>query len=372
MHVRPESLHAPDRPHFGDGTAAGRQRGIPRPFVQPGLNRLRRLMGATPDDVVVKAVSQWDVAPAGVVNIRPAKLLSGQISRIRGAEFGSIAEVVRDFAGGFDSLQPPTRAFRLTQTLLMDGVLYTGNAVRHLKPRSGRFPIGFAPREVIRASMHESWVGNRWFGNWLMDDCLTYRLAEQVGLPFATTPAVGHQPAYESRLGIAPTRRTSVFFDELILFDDHSHNEGKRDRATNLRRRLIGDEPERHPGVFLLRGTTGARRILRNERTIAEHLATRRGFRVLDPATSDLEAIIQACAGADVVAGVEGSHLVHGLMMMPPTARALVIQPPTRVVSVLKLLTDRQGQDYSMVVGVGNDEVFDASVGEIERTLDLA
>jgi len=49
-----------------------------------------------------------------------------------------------------------------------------------------------------------------------------------------------------------------------------------------------------------------------------------------------------------------------------------VIQPPTRAVSVLKLLTDRQGQDYSLVVGEGNDEVFDACAGEIERTLDLA
>ncbi|WP_336969870.1 glycosyltransferase family 61 protein [Sphingobium aromaticiconvertens] len=329
-------------------------------------------MGITPDDVMVKAVSQWDVAPAGIVTIRPAKVLSGQIDRIRGAEFGSIEDVVRDFIGGFDSPQPPTRAFRLTQILLMDGALYAGNAVRHLKPRSGRFPMGFAPRETACTSMYESWVGNRWFGNWLLDDCLTYRLAEQAGRPVATTLATGHQPAYERQLGIEPTRKTSAFFEELILFDDRSHNEGKRDRATNLRRRLIGSEPARHPGVYLLRGSSGARRVLRNERTIAEHLATRRGFQVLDPTIADLETIVRACAGADVIAGVEGSHLVHGLMMMPPSARALVIQPPGRAVSVLKLMTDRQGQDYSFVVGVGNNEVFDASVGEIERTLDLA
>lgn len=329
-------------------------------------------MGAAPEDVAVKAVERWDVAPASVVAIRPAKLLASQLDRIRGAEFGSVEEVLRDFRGGFDSLQQPTTAFRLKQVLLVDGVLYAGNAARHLKPRSGRLPLGLAPREVTRASIYESWVGNRWFGNWLSDDCLTYRLAEQAGAPVATTSATGHQPAYERRLGIHPARRTSAFFEELILFDDRPHNAGKRDRATDLCRRLVGGEPERHPGVFLLRGSTGARRILRNERAIAEHLAVRRGFRVLDPSAADLEDIVRACAGADVVAGVEGSHLVHGLMMMHPAARAFVIQPPTRTVSVLKLLTDRQGQDYSLVVGVGNDEGFDASIGEIERTLDLA
>jgi capsular polysaccharide biosynthesis protein len=72
-----------------------------------------------------------------------------------------------------------------------------------------------------------------------------------------------------------------------------------------------------------------------------------------------------------VIAGVEGSHLVHGVMLMPPGARALVVQPPGRAVSALKRMTDRQGQDYSLVVGVGTNEAFHADPGEIERTLDL-
>jgi len=367
------SLHArPDPLPSVDAVVARRRHWLPRPYVQPGVHRLRQLLRRRADDILARAATQWEVAPASSVAVRPAKCLPGQISRIRRAEFGTIDEVVRDFAGGFDSHQPPTQAYRLTGVLLMGGVLYADGAARHLKPRSGRLPMGFAVREVTCAAMHESWVGNRWFGNWLSDDCLTYRLAEQAGCPFATSPASGHQFAYEQQLGIAPVRRTSAFFEELILFDDKPHNEGKRDRATDMRRRLIGHEPDRHPGVFLLRGGTGARRILRNERVIAEHLAARRGFQILDPTTADLGDIVAACAGAEVVAGVEGSHLLHGLVVMPPAARALVIQPPTRAVSVLKLLTDRQGQDYSLVVGEGNDEVFDACAGEIERTLDLA
>ena len=114
------------------------------------------------------------------------------------------------------------------------------------------------------------------------------------------------------------------------------------------------------------------RRVLTNERAIAERLAEHRGFRVLDPMISTVEEIVNACGGARIIMGVEGSHLVHGLMVMPPEAVLFVIQPPDRVVSVLKLFTDRQEQAYALVVGQGTDEEFSAEWTEIDRTLDLA
>ncbi len=332
---------------------------------------MRKLLGFSAPDIRSAATDQWMLAEGTPVEVRPAKYLPGQIERIRGAEFGSVADVVRDFVGGFESRQPPTMAFQLRNAMLIDGVLYSGSAVRHLKPSTRRWMTRLEPNTISQAVLYESWPGNRWFGNWLSDDCLSYRLAEFIGWPVATQPAIGHKSAYERLLQISPVRLTSTRFDELILLDDRSHNENRRWRASDMRRRLVGAGPQRHAGVFLLRGQTGMRRVLLNERTIAEHLATRHGFRVIDPAHAPVRAIIDACAGARVVAGVEGSHLVHGLMVMPPEARALVIQPPDRAVSVLKLITDRQGQDYSFVVGVGSNEAFTACADEIDRTLDL-
>ncbi|EZP83858.1 hypothetical protein NRB_34610 [Novosphingobium sp. 11B] len=343
-----------------------------RPSIRPTLQGLSRLFGRKPDDIVVRASDRWEVAPGGAVYVKPALMLSNQIERIRGAEFATVAEVVRDFRGGFDVPQNPTMGYAFRKALVLDGVLYAGAATRHLRPRAGRRPLGMVRRVAGRSAFYESWVGNRWFGNWLSDDCLTYRLAEGAGVPMATLPAKGHQPDYERRLGMAATRAGAVLFDELVVFDDVPHNDHKRRRADDLRRRLVGHDRSGHRGVFLLRGTTGDRRVLGNERQVAEHLAARHGFRVLDPSNATLEEIVDACAGAQVVAGVEGSHLVHGLVMMPAKARALVIQPPSRAVVALKLLTDRQGQDYSVVVGTGGDDVFYADTDEIDRTLDLA
>lgn len=335
------------------------------------MHGVSRLIGARSKDVLTRAVERWEIAPTSLVRVRPAKVRPGHLERIRGTEFATLEDVLRDFRGGFDSQQEPTVGYRLKNVLLMDGVLHAGNTARHLRPGAGRRPLGLAPREMRRAAMYESWVGNRWFGNWLSDDCLAYSLAASTGIPVATMDPQGHQPAYERRLGITPVRTGAALFDELILFDDRSHNAHKRARAENMRRSLVADVAA-HPGVFLLRGATGARRILRNERQVADHLAARHGFKVLDPSTATLDEIVAACGGAMVVAGVEGSHLVHGLVMMPARGRALVIQPPSRAVAALKLLTDRQEQDYSMVVGVGGDDVFYADIDEIDRTLDLA
>jgi len=340
--------------------------------LRPGAYSLRKLLRRPIDDVTSCATDRWTIAPASSVEVRPAKLLPGQLERIRGAEFGTIAQVVRDFRGGFDASQSATVGYRLADALLIDGVLYAGNAVRHLKARSNRLLAHHSPQEIGHATLYESWLGNRWFGNWLSDDCLTYRLAEAEGRPVTSEGTSGHKLEYERGLDMRPSRAASARFAELIVFDDTSHGDNKRDRANDLRRRLYADRAPRHPGVFLLRGQTGARRELTNEHQIAEHLAVRRGFQILDPSSASVEEIVRLCGGAEVVAGVEGSQLVHGLMLMPPDARAMVVQPPTRAVSALKLLTDRQGQDYSLVVGAGTHEAFSADADEIEKTLDLA
>ncbi len=322
------------------------------------------------------ARDQWDAAPGGVTHVPPAIHLPGQLDRIRGTEFASLTDVLAVFRGGFDVEHPPTRAYRIMDVDLVDGVLFGSGAQRHLRPRSLRVPVYRPPREAMSAAVYESWNGNRWFGVWLHEDCLTYRLAEASGLPVvATIPKSEwwHRPAYEARLAIAPRFVGDMHFDELVLFDDLSNNLGKAERARDLRSRLVGPGREPSlPGVYLMRGTGGDPRVLANERAIAERFAQELGFEILDPSNSTLDEIAAACGRARVVAGVEGSHLVHGIMMMPEAAILLVIQPPERVCSILKSLTDRQAQKFAFVVAESGTDSFTANWEDIRRTYDMA
>lgn len=341
--------------------------------LQPTLHAVRKMIGRpSPDLRDLAGAERWMLAPSVRRHVPSAAFLPGQLDRIRGAEFGAVAEVVRDFRGGFEAVQPPTMAYRLKDVDLVDGVLYKRRAVRHLRRRSRRLPFYARPTEMMSGAIYDSSLGNRWFGNWLSDDCLTYALAAQFGAPVtARTATWRHAASYEKLLGHRPKRLDHIRFDELTLFDDMSHNDGKWARAEELRARLLeGQEPIRHPGAFLLRGASGDRRVLRNELAIAEKLAER-GFSIVDPSLSSVDEIVRICAGAQVVAGVEGSHLVHGLAVMSPDAALLVIQPPHRVVSVLKMITDRQGQRYAFVVGSGGCDAFEVAWDDVARTLDL-
>ncbi len=319
-------------------------------------------------------MERWEIAPAVNGFVQAAKYLPGQIERIRQTEFGHMEDVLRDLRGGYEIVHGATMGFRLRDVDLVNGVLYAPGAVRHLRPRAGRVPPLYGrPEEVVKGALYETWNGNRWFGCWLLGDCLTYPLAEQIAQPCTTSaPPAGHQREYESVLAMNPRRIANVHFEELVIFHDVPSNEGKRQRAREFRERVIGTRSyDSHPGVFLVRGSAGDKRVLTNEQALCEHLARTRGFRILDPLKSSLDEIARACAGAKVVAGVEGSHLVHGLMLMPKGSALFVIQPPERVCSVLKAAVDSQEQVFSFLVAEGGRDEFTVDPDEVDRTLDL-
>lgn len=340
---------------------------------QPLVNRLRRLAGRGPADFRALAADRWEIAPGGEMRFAAALMLPGQAERVRRTEFGGREETLRVFRGEGEARVGPTTGYRFRDVDLVDGVLYLGGAEWHLRRRRRRSPVIRRPERSLGGALYETWVGNRWFGNWLMDDCETYPLAAAAGVPVTTAPpGSGHVPRYEDLLGMAALRTGDVHFDELILFDDMHNNAGRMARAADLRARLArGRDTAPVPGVFLLRGRSGDRRVLTNEAELAERLHARHGFRVLRPEDHGVDALLDACAGARIVAGVEGSHLVHGLAVMPAGGALLTIQPPDRVTAALKLMCDRLGLRFAVVVGDGSAPAFCADAGAIERTLDL-
>lgn len=340
--------------------------------LRPACQMIGGRLGHPPGDLEALAVERWEIAPGTPRYIPPARMLPGQIERMRGAEFGTMETVRRDLLGDFDVTEGPTLGFRLRDIDLIDGVLWGPGAARHLRQRARRLPFYRTPREMARGALYESWVGNRWFGNWLSDNCLAYPLVAGSGEVLTTRPATGHVPDYEARLGMTPRRIGDARFEELVIVNDHANNRHREARARAMRDRLLaGMDVVEHPGIYLLRGRTGDLRVLVNEMALAERLERERGFRILDPSTASVAEILAACAGARVIAGIEGSQLAHGLMVMPDNGAFFAIFPPDRVVSVMKMPVDRQGQTFAAVIGEGQAHEFSVRWEEIAGTLDL-
>lgn len=344
--------------------------------LRPYSARMCGLMGLQRAEFAQGAVETWQEAPGDSRRVRPALYLPGQIERIRAAMFASLTETIGIMQFDGEASDGPTIGRRYRDVDLVDGVLYRPGAELHLRNRQRRFGLAFRPRRAISGALFETWITNRWFGSWLMNALPAWYLAQKHGpaLTTATAPAPGsHTARYQQLLGIEPQYLNGdVHFDELVLFDDLPDNAAKRRRQCTIRERLCAGLPmDPGPGVFLLRGRGGDLRFLENEDALAGRLARDRGFLVIDPMQVSVDELIAACAAAPVIVGVEGSHLVHGLLVARPGAGILPIQPPDRVAGTLKGLCDRLDQRYGLVVGEGNDSVFTLDWRDLAATLDL-
>ena len=330
--------------------------------------RLARKPSRTLESLAFKT---WEIAPGETSIAPPAYFLPNQLERVTGWEFAN--EHPRRAMGGGSVVHGATRGFLLKDVWLIDGALYKDDACSWLTPRLNLLPQVRVESEIDRGAVFCTAMGNKYFGQWLMDDCVTYSMACAEGVPVTTAQPVNiHTRDYEDWLGMKPLRLQNAFFRELVIFDDFGQNRHKHLRFRGMSDKLLSHvKATPHPGVIILRGGTGELRLLHNEIELAEHLRDKRGFRILDPAKTDVQTIVSTCAGARTVIGVEGSGLMHGILLLQQGGSVLTLQPPNRFVRVYKDLADRDGQHFGFVVGQPENKGFRIDPVEIERTLDL-
>lgn len=331
--------------------------------------KLARIPSRTLESVAVKS---WEIAPNVTSVTPPAYFLPDQIERITGWRFAN-EHPRRVVEGGITIDHGSTRGFLLKDVWLIDGAFYKDDAHSWMSPRSSRLPRIHIDNEIDRGAVYCTAGGNKWFGSWLMDDCVTYPLACAEGIPVTTKKETNlHAPGYENWLNMKPARVNNTFFRELVIFGDLNNNQHKHQRFRTLKERLLSHvNVSAHPGVFLLRGASGDPRLLQNEMELAEYLRDRRGFRILDTTKIAVPDIVAACAGARTVVGVEGSQLIHGVILLQPGCSILTLQPPDRFVSSYKHVADREQNHFGFVVGKAKGEAFYIDPVEVERTLDL-
>lgn len=317
------------------------------------------------------AVKSWEIAPAETTRTPSAFFLPDQLERVTGWAFAS-AHPRFSMNGGISN-HSATKGYLLKDVWLIDGTLYKNNAHSWLTPRLSKWIQIKVNYEVEHGAIFCTASGNKYFGNWLMDDCTAYDLASAEGTPVTTDQAVTqHTQGYEDWLGMKPIRMRNTYFKELVIFDDIGQNRHKHKRFRSMNVKVLSHvKVSPHPGVFILRGGTGELRLLHNELAIAEYLKNKRGFKILDPAKTDVPTIVSTCAGAQMIVGVEGSGLIHGILALQEGGSVLALQPPDRFVKVYKDLTDRDQQNFGFVVGHAQGNGFHINPHEIEKTIDL-
>lgn len=344
---------------------------IPTYRLAPFTSRVRNKLGL-PSSLATLASRSWEVAPAIETQVPPALFDEQDLSRISGvAPPNSLANQVKKARGGLQR-HSATLAHELHDAVLCGGHVFT----KRLTFRIDTTPVPlFAPpieQEFDAGVLANSHFGLRYFGHWLIDDLPRAIAAEQLGKPVsALQRPSAHQTDYLAALGIDMPTPRAARFKRLVILEDFGQNLYKRQRygmlRETLRKRL---RPSGGRKVMLLRGESGARRLLVNEQEVAAAMKAR-GFEVFDPLHARLEDMAAACLDAEVVLGVEGSQLANGVMWMKTTGTLVVIQPPQYFDMYFKGRCDCEGMRYAFIVAEPrSSDAFWLDINPLQRLLD--
>jgi hypothetical protein len=324
------------------------------------------------------AAKSWEISPGNTTVTPKSFFLKDQLDRVTGTAYTDDPNAMMH--GGITIKHEPTRAYMLKNIWMINGSIYKGMnrfLLHHsskLSTKMNYFPPITIDTEINNAAIYSSYDGNEFFGLWLTDDCTTYKLAESEGIPVTTDIFTSpHMLEYESLLNMKPYRTNGAYMKNAVFFDDNWGNSKNKQQLFSANKdKIAATFPGNpHPGVFILRRNSGKTRLMLNEIEIAEQLRDKYGFRIVDVTKHSVAEIISACVGAKILVGIEGSHLMHGLMVLQPGTSVLTLQPPNRFCGVLKITTDMQNLNYGFVVGIQKEENFYINLEEVERTIEL-
>lgn len=333
--------------------------------VLNSLGALRSFFDAAADYEVI-----W---PSRVMSGKPAFVLPGQYERATGAAFGvDLQNQIRILRGG-NRLVKGTTLYRFTNSLIAGSRVISNLGYEEFSWPSKRWSFQ-SPSHIAVGTLKSSYLGCRFFGHWLRDDCATSRLnsiGHQINIP---APAWGDKESYLKFFEIHMENSSNdLFVDDLYYYDDVHQNEHKRDRFIQLRQ-LLRKKIHRTGNqdvVYIRRGATAKARPFVNEDAVIEALAAR-GVKIVCAEDQDTGNFIASILDASLVISVEGSQISHALYTLKSGGSVIAIQPPDRLFVSHYEWASIMDVGFGVIVGTPQLGGFSVAPEDVLRTIDLA
>lgn len=316
---------------------------------------------------------EWVVSPASTSMAPPAISLSGETEKVTGLGPSTNAEHEQLRVKGGQRVHAATVARSIRNAYIFGDYVYK---------RAAKIQMGTQPEKLLyhsqdvevreTASLACSWNDCKYFGHWVTDGITLLMAGREIAPPIRNSdPLTAHQKQYLSMLEMSYEPFKGGRVGELIILEDFGQNRYKRARYEKIRECFFRHGTHStHPGAIILRGMSGVNRALINENELADYLLSI-GFKVIDPQRQSANEIVEVINGAQIVVGVEGSHLVHGLFSIATGGTLLVLQPPFRFNNPHKDYTDCMDLKYAFLVGEACDGGFRIEIDHVKKILDL-
>lgn len=295
----------------------------------PLAARLRRAFSGYPD-LAEHAAETIEISPATTVTIPPVIMPEGTLERVTGVSIWTTLERSRSLAKGGSRDLSALYRYVFRDALATPTGFFTAKAGFNEVERYPWLSLGRKPRSVEQGHNAMTFASHIFFGHWIREG-LALSLLEPEGTPIFLPPKPDwpHTSQYIERAGIDVLPDDFVHFGEMSFIDLRSPSPRMFEGLSKLHGRLHkAPQREAPQGLFLSRGATGAARDIVNEDDLRRALEDR-GFVTLDM-TADLETLQRQALGVPLTVSMEGSNLMHALLLARRGAGHLILNPADR------------------------------------------
>jgi len=309
----------------------------------------------------------------------PTFCLSGQYEKIKSAfEFSPSLEYEINLAKATEITHIETTAYLLEGMTLIDGVFCNRKSTQYMSFQKPPLKMGYITQYDETAAMCTTPIGNEYFAHFIFDNIPTAMMAAEYGLPVFASIGKRRTEQMTTHLELVCKQYQDIqaaFFEKIWIFNDVGINRYKAQRIQEIRQSLTRfSDQDAAKKCYITRGDTGSLRSLENEAELLDQLSSE-GFTIINPEEMSTAEIHREISGCSLAVGVEGSHLIHGILGLAKGGALLCIQPPFRFNTVYRSLADSLGLKWGFVVGepLGNTQHqnFRLDVRDLLNSIDM-
>ena len=185
---------------------------------------------------------------------------------------------------------------------------------------------------IQEAALAHNFFSARFWGHWLMSE-----FPMQLSLS-AYAPLIGSSRRKQMRdeqywrelAELPPIKKTDGWHAKSLFVCDPLVFEQENIKSWFTIRKKITKNKKANKKVYVTRGISGQKRSLKNEEELINKLIGF-GFEILNVATENGNKILNTLSEAEIVIGVEGSHLLPIMYALKHGSTVVILQPPGRV-----------------------------------------
>ncbi len=254
----------------------------------------------------------------------------------------------------------------LKDALITERSIYCSGARHNLKKKEFSFRTFWGTNnldEYDAAVFAHNYFSSRFWGHWLMSE-----LPMQFGLRDAGL-FVGHtsrssyrdEEFWRKTLDLPKiNNQRASFVHKLILRDSRVLDPDTIRSWYSIRKKII-KKSKAEKKIYIKRDQGGQTRCLTNEDELITFLV-KKGFTVFDLAEHDGQELMTTLNNADIVIGVEGSHMDPVLYTVKDNGLLIVLQPPGRVSLNTVTNTSICGVDCAVYVCDFGEDYFNFNI----------